>query len=258
MNNNLLVGAISANYSIDDISDWVETSDFENVEKVLLLYNSVNDKLVDYLKANNINIVIPDFNFWTEKTSTFETNTGNNTLQSSYSLIHNIRFFHIWNYLNDAENIYEKVLITDVRDVYFNSDPFDSLEDKKLTATSEIITYESEQWNKEHLIYNLGMIGMVTLLTKPVYNVGVFGGGANLVKDMCSDIYLLSAGKPKVADQTSFNYLIQTKYKNDTNFTEDLAIHLHVVNAGLVDINLDKIPSYKIVHQYDRIAGYKR
>jgi hypothetical protein len=146
-----------------------------------------------------------------------ETNTGKNTLESSYNLVHNIRFFHIWNYLNDAENSYEKVLITDVRDVYFNSDPFDSLEDKKLTATSEIITYESEQWNKEHLIYNLGMIGMVTLLPKPVYNVGVFGGDADLVKDMCSDIYLLSAGKPKVADQTSFNYLIQTKYKKTSD-----------------------------------------
>jgi len=255
---NLLIGAISGNYSTDEVSGWVETSNFENVERTLLLYNSNNTGLLEYLKANNINVVVPDFNFWTENTSTFETNTGKNTLESSYNLVHNIRFFHIWNYLNDTESNYDKVLITDVRDVYFNSDPFDSLEDKKLTATSEIITYESEQWNKEHLIYNLGMIGMVTLLPKAVYNVGVFGGDANLVKDMCSDIYLLSAGKPKVADQTSFNYLIQTKYKNETNFTEDLAIHLHVVNTGLVDISLDKIPNYKIVHQYDRIAGYKR
>ena len=255
---NLLIGAISGNYSTDDVSGWVETSNFENTERTLLLYNSTNTGLLQYLKANNINVIVPDFNFWTEKASTFETNTGKNTLESSYNLVHNIRFFHVWKYLNDAENIYDKVLITDVRDVYFNSDPFASLEDKKITATSEIITYEGEQWNKEHLIYNLGMIGMVTLLPKAVYNVGVFGGDADLVKDMCSDIYLLSAGKPKVADQTSFNYLIQTKYKSVTNFTENLAIHLHVVNAGLVDISLDKIPSYKIVHQYDRIAGYKR
>lgn len=255
---NLLIGAISGNYSVDDVSGWVETSKFENVERTLVLYNSTNSDLLEYLKANYINVVIPDFNFWTEKTTTFETNTGKNTLESSYNLVHNIRFFHIWNYLNDAESNYDKVLITDVRDVYFNSDPFESLEEKKLTATSEIITYEGEQWNKEHLIYNLGMIGMVTLLAKAVYNVGVFGGDADLVKNMCSDIYLLSAGKPKVADQTSFNYLIQTKYKSVTNFTEDLAIHLHVVNAGLVDIDLDKIPSYKIVHQYDRIPGFKR
>lgn len=255
---NLLIGAISGNYSVDEVSEWVQTSKFENVERTLLLYNNTNADLLDYLKANDISVIVPDFNFWTEKTSTFETNTGKNTFESSYNLVHNIRFFHIWNYLNDAESNYNKVLITDVRDVYFNSDPFESLEKKKLTATSEIIIYENEQWNKEHLIYNLGLIGLVALLPKAVYNVGVFGGDAELVKNICSDIYLLSAGKPKVADQTSFNYLIQTKYKSVTNFTEDLAIHLHVVNAGLVDIDLDKIPSYKIVHQYDRIPGYKR
>ena len=104
----------------------------------------------------------------------------------------------------------------------------------------------------------MGIIGHLALWNKPVYNVGVFGGNAQLVQDICADIYLLSVGKIKVADQTSFNYLIQTKYKDVTNFTEDLAVHLHVVNAGLVDISLDKIPNYKIVHQYDRIPGFKR
>ncbi len=255
---NLLIGAISSNYSINDISGWVETSNFENVERALLLYNAHTTILSDYLNSNNITVLSPDFNFWTEKVEKFETNTGHNTLENSYNLIHNVRFFHIWNYLDSVKDQYDKVIITDIKDVYFNSNPFDALEDNKLTATSEIITYSNEQWNQQHLIANLGMIGLNTLLSKPVYNVGVFGGSIELVQDICADIYLLSAGKPKVADQTSFNYLIQTKYKNVTNFTEDIAVHLHVVNAGLVDISLDKIPNYKIVHQYDRIPGFKR
>ena len=255
---NLLIGAISNNYSINDISGWVETSNFENVERALLLYNTHTTILSDYLNSNNITVLSPDFNFWTEKVEKFETNTGHNTLENSYNLIHNVRFFHIWNYLDSVKDQYDKVIITDIKDVYFNSNPFDALEDNKLTATSEIITYSNEQWNQQHLIANLGMIGLNTLLSKPVYNVGVFGGSIELVQDICADIYLLSVGKPKVADQTSFNYLIQTKYKNITNFTEDIAVHLHVVNAGLVDISLDKIPNYKIVHQYDRIPGYKR
>jgi len=255
---NLLIGAISGNYSVDDISDWVETSQFDNTERVLLLYNNINIELVDYLNKNKVLIFNPNFDFWSNEKTLFETNTGNNTLENSYNLIHNLRFFHIWYFLQDNKNHWDQIIITDVKDVYFNSNPFDNLEDNKLTATSEIITYESEKWNEEHLRANLGIIGHLALWNKPVYNVGVFGGNAQLVQDICADIYLLSVGKIKVADQTSFNYLIQTKYKDVTNFTEDLAVHLHVVNAGLVDISLDKIPNYKIVHQYDRIPGFKR
>lgn len=255
---NLLIGAISANYSVNDISDWVETSNFENTERVLLLYNNINNELIAYLNKNKVTIFTPHFDFWSNEKTLFETNTGNNTLENSYNLIHNLRFFHIWYFLQNNENLWDNIIITDVKDVYFNSNPFDNLEDNKLTATSEIIRYNDEQWNKEHLITNLGIIGYNLLLNKPVYNVGVFGGNAKLIQDICADIYLLSVGKPKVADQTSFNYLIQTKYKDVTNFTEDLAIHLHVVNAGLVNISLDKIPSYKIVHQYDRIPGFRR
>lgn len=255
---NLLIGAISGNYSVDDISGWVETSQFDNTERVLLLYNNINIELVNYLNKNKVLIFNPNFDFWSNEKTLFETNTGNNTLENSYNLIHNLRFFHIWYFLQDNKNHWGKIIITDVKDVYFNSNPFDNLEDNKLTATSEIITYESEKWNEEHLRANLGIIGYLALWNKPVYNVGVFGGNAQLVQDICADIYLLSVGKIKVADQTSFNYLIQTKYKDVTNFTEDLAVHLHVVNAGLVDISLDKIPNYKIVHQYDRIPGFKR
>jgi hypothetical protein len=255
---NLLIGAISGNYSVDDISGWVETSQFDNTERVLLLYNNINIELVNYLNKNKVLIFNPNFDFWSNEKTLFETNTGNNTLENSYNLIHNLRFFHIWYFLQDNKNHWGKIIITDVKDVYFNSNPFDNLEDNKLTATSEIITYESEKWNEEHLRANLGIIGHLALWNKPVYNVGVFGGNAQLVQDICADIYLLSVGKIKVADQTSFNYLIQTKYKDVTNFTEDLAVHLHVVNAGLVDISLDKIPNYKIVHQYDRIPGFKR
>ena len=71
----------------------------------------------------------------------------------------------------------------------------------------------------------------------------------------------MSVGKYKVADQTSFNYLIQTKYKNKTifsNLKDNLAVHLHVINAGLVDFDLKNIKNYKIIHQYDRITGFKR
>jgi hypothetical protein len=255
----LLIGAISGNYSPQDLKNWVETSLWENCERVLLLYNPSNNGLEEYLKQNNITIIIPNFDFWGNEKSQFNYNTGICDFNTSYDLIHNIRFFHIYNYLQN--NKYDKVLITDVKDIYFNNNPFSSLHPILLTATSEEITYENEEWNKNHLHYNLGLIGLEKLLDKQVFNVGVFGGGYNLVKEICSDIYLMSIGKYKVADQTSYNYLIQTKYKDKTIFTDlkdKLAVHLHVINAGLVKFNIDDIKQYKIIHQYDRIPGFKR
>jgi hypothetical protein len=254
---NLLIGAISGNYTPHDLKNWVETSSWEDCDRILLLYNPSKNGIEEYLTSNNIKIIIPNFDFWGNDKNQYNSNTGICDFNTSYDLIHNIRFFHIWNFLQD--NVYNKILITDVRDVYFNDNPFDLISSTSITATSEEIIYENEEWNKNHIHYNLGLIGLQTLLDKPVYNVGVFGGGYDLVKNICADIYLLSVGKYKVADQTSYNYLIQTKYKNETIFTNlenNLAVHLHVINAGLVKFDLNNIKNYKIVHQYDRIPGF--
>ncbi len=256
MKNNLLIGAISGNYTVEDLKPWVKSSAFEDVERTLLLYNRAGNSLEPYLKDNNIHVVVPDFDFWGQGVSTFTTNTGTLDIRSSYTIVHNMRFFHIWKYLCDSS--YDKVLITDVKDVCFTKNPFDLLEKGKLTATSEVVLYKNEAWNQEHLHYNLGLIGLSSLLDKPVHNVGVFGGDHGLVKDMCADIYLLSCGKPKVADQTSFNYLINTKYKDVTRFTsleDKLAVHLHVIKAGLVPFDYNTIKDYAIIHQYDRLGN---
>jgi hypothetical protein len=257
--NNLLIGAISGNYTPDDLKNWVETSAWDDCERVLLLYNPSGNGIEEYLQSHDIKVIKPNFDFWGNECTKFEFNTGICDFNTSYNLIHNVRFFHIHNYLES--HTYNLVLITDVKDVYFNSNPFVDLDVNHLTATSEEIIYENEEWNKTHIHYNLGLIGLKTLLDKPVYNVGVFGGGHELVKEMCADIYLMSVGKYKVADQTSYNYLIQTKYKSITKFTglrDNLAVHLHVINAGLVEFDLNQILNYKIIHQYDRIKGFTR
>ena len=244
MKTNLLIGAISGNYSVKDIQRWIETSDFENVERVLLIYNSKeNPELQQYLKQNNVGIVFPTlFCFRYCCSSGF-----------SYELIHNIRFLHIATYASDTDH--EKIFITDVKDVYFNSNPFDRTPNDKLIVTGEVVKYNEEPWNAEHLQINLGVAGM-SILDKEVHNVGVFGGSAEIVIAICKDIYLMSVGKLKVADQTSFNYLINNSYKDKVVYTsiDDLyAVHLQVVASGRVKFDLNNINKYTIVHQYDRL-----
>ena len=66
----------------------------------------------------------------------------------------------------------------------------------------------------------------------------------------------MSVGKRLVADQTSFNYLIQTSYKDDVMFTDlndNFAVHLDVISKGFVPFNIDNINNYSIIHQYDRL-----
>lgn len=253
---NLLVGAVSTNYNISDVQLWIDTSRWEDCERVLFVYPAEGhtDTISEYLIKNSVQVIQPDFNFWGNSIDSFLSDTGKSNLQTSYDLIHNIRFLHMWTLLEQSS--YEKVLITDVRDAYFNADPFKRLHLDKITATSEEIIYNSHQWNIHHLHQNLGLIGNTLLANKQVYNVGVFGGSAQLIKELCADIYLLSVGKPKVADQTSFNYLINTRYKNVTEFTglkDKFAVHLHVINEGAVAFDLQTIPEYTIVHQYDRL-----
>lgn len=250
---NLLIGAISGNYTIKDIQTWVDTSEY-GFSRTLIVFNAKdNTELIPYLESKNIKYILPTFDFWGNEKDFFEHHTGRMNLQNSFDLIHNMRFMYIHRYLTEEK--YNKVLVTDVKDVKFNSDPFTMLPSDKLVATGEVIKYKDHDWNMQHLIYNLGIFGF-DFKEYEVLNVGVFGGSAELVKNISRDIFLLSAGKPKVADQTSFNYLARTLYKDKFIFTSinDLvAVHCHVIKEGHVKFNLDRLKMYPIVHQYDRL-----
>lgn len=255
MKNNLLIGAISGNYGIDDIKLWVETSEF-GFSRTLIVFNAdQNSTLIPYLESKNINYILPTYDFWGNDKSFFEHHTGKMNLENSFDLIHNMRFMYIHRYLSESK--YDKVLVTDVKDVKFNSNPFDKLPADKLVATGEVIKYKDDNWNMQHLLYNIGIFGF-DFKEEEVLNVGVFGGSADLVRDISRDIFLLSVGKPKVADQTSFNYLARTLYKDKFIFTsieDKIAVHLQVIVNGSVEFDYNTIPDYPIVHQYDRITN---
>ena len=251
---NLLIGAISGNYSPQDLKNWVETSNWNNCERVLLLYNPSNNGIEEYLKNNNINIIYPNFDFFGNEQDIFLTDTGKVTPENSYNLIHNIRFLHIANFLKDTN--YEKVFITDVKDVLFTQSPFSRVPKEGIIVAGEVIKYNQHKWNLEHLYTNLGLIGF-DIAEEEVLNVGVFGGGQEDVRSICKEIYLMSCGKFKVADQTSFNYLIRNLYKHKTIFTtleDKFAIHLHVIKEGAVNFNLNTLKDYTVIHQYDRFG----
>lgn len=255
---NILLGAVSGNYNTSDVKNWVESAKSvlkDNDRIGLLVYNAQeNDKLVSYLHNKGVEVYEPKFDLWGQPIDYFETNTGALTQANSYKLIHNIRFLHFWHLLSQIE--YNQVLITDVKDVIINKNPFDrDVEDDFIVASSEEILYCDHEWNRIHIEQTFGLASL-SLLNKPVYNVGVLLGKGQVLLNLCMDIYLNAINKHKVADQTAFNYLIQHSYKKHTIFTDlqdKWAVHLHVINEGKVAFDLNTIKEYTIIHQYDRL-----
>ena len=257
---NILIGAISGNYKVGKIKTWVETSAYvrEGYKRVLIIFNRQdNTELVQYCSANKIETIFPSYDFWGQPKEWFEHHTAKADLMSSYELIHNTIYLYINRYLDEFAKEEDRVIVTDVSDVKFNLSkfPFNFIKSNKLVGTSEMIKYKDHQWNYQHLIHNLGVLGL-KIEEEEVLNVGVFGGPANLVKDLARDIYLMSVGKPKVADQTSFNFLARTTWKDRFNFStlQDMfAVHCHVINEGHVKFDLNTLEQYSIIHQYDRL-----
>lgn len=256
---NILIGAISGNYGIGDIQNWVRSAKKVLTEKdqiYILAYNYKEDsEVIKYLLENQIEVIMPEIDMWGNSIEEFETNTGLMNTQNSYKLIHNIRFLHIWWLLSSID--YNQVLITDVKDVIINKRPFTDKEmEECIVASSEVIKYGEHQWNKEHILQTFGLAG-IELLEEEVNNVGVLLGKGNIIKSLCLDIYLNAINKTKVADQTGFNYLIRNSYRDKTVFTgleDKWAVHLHVINEGLIPFDLHELKNYTIIHQYDRLG----
>ena len=256
---NYLIGSISGNYIPQNLNNWINTSDtFENVERVLFLYNDTNSELKEFCIKKGITLIIPDFDFYGNKLTHFIANSADLTSDNAHRLVHHIRFLHYSFFLKDLDQN-SKVILTDINDVKFNSNPFEHevfKSNKGIIATSEEITFEKENWNFDCLKATLGIFSLGDIKEKTINCAGVIAGSAGILSKLCADIYLLCIGKSRNADQIAFNYLINGSYKEMTTFSDtndNFAIHLHVIAHQLVSFDLSKIDNYSIIHQYDRL-----
>ena len=78
-------------------------------------------------------------------------------------MIHMQRFIYIYNFLKEHEGEYRFVISTDVRDVIFQFDPTNFLQNninlsytKGIIASSESIKIKDEEWNRENIRKNFG------------------------------------------------------------------------------------------------------
>ena len=216
---NLIIGA-AANYNFNQLKPWI-LSACESTDasvQIVLITKNLTQETIDSIKNCSVKVIeMPDM--------------GNIP-------IHVARFLAIYNYLKDNHVKYDQVITTDVKDVVFQSNPFNFIEQTyeedyvSLFVGSEGMFYKDEPWGNENLMQTFGPYFYEQFKDNLIYNVGVFGGDVEYVKDMCLSIFLGAMGKPiPIVDQSVFNVLVQTQpWKSQTCFT--VQRHGWVCHAG--------------------------
>jgi hypothetical protein len=267
----LIIGC-STNYNWDKIKYWVNSinkSGFEG-DKVLIFMSVDKDTLQKVNEAGFQAIVLsqPD-------------EFGNFKYESRLP-VHVERFFHIYNFLR--ENRYRYVITTDVKDVIFQKNPIEYIEenlgDKKLMFASESLLYKDEPWGNQNLLETFGSYFHSIFKNNLIFNVGVLAGRGDDMRDLACMIFNMSINRPiPIVDQSTFNlmismapYLYTSLYLKsedawacqlgttaDPSKIEQFKPFLEEPSPrfenGKVVTSVGK--EFTIVHQYDRVPDWK-
>jgi len=261
---NLIIGVFS-NYEYDDVKPWVKSArDCGFKGDVVLIAIDVKEETCERIEEDGVIVV--------RKT------------KMQNMMIHMERFFHIHKYLSEYPD-YNYVISTDVRDVIFQKDPtewFEFFFRKYIVSSGEAIQIKNEQWNRDNIIKNFGQYYYEEIKDEIVQCVGVLGGHAKYMKDLCFYIYQMSLNRPDwVADQAAYNMIIHKSPWKELTYHAELkdawAINAHVTNYepdmnkfgphlmeqrpylenGMIIDGKTKDP-FHIVHQYDRVKEWKK
>ena len=263
MAKNLIIGGFT-NYNANQLRPWVLSAKVHAGDDsdcdVVLVYGNASDETLDWLESQGV-ILVP-------------------MLPVPNVPIHVLRFLSIYEYLYKNWQDYEYVVTTDVKDVYFQCDPFEKLIGHKLVVASEGLRYKDEAWGNENLLQSYGPYIYQQFKNNEIFNVGTFGGTSEYVKDMVFNIFTNAINRPiPICDQAVFNVLINTlPFKDVVTYTHDWACELGTVmdpskiekfrpnllfSEPIWESGLVKIPPldgriFPIVHQYDRVPEIKK
>jgi hypothetical protein len=267
----LIIGCAS-NYNWNQLKYWVNSinqSGFEG-EKVLILMNADRETCQ---KVNEAGFKIIGF----------QQDAEGNLVHKSDIMVHVERFLHLYRLLSQTN--YRYVITTDVRDVVFQKNPIEwienSLGDRAMIFSSESIKYKDEPWGNQNLLETYGPFVHNIFKENEIFNVGVLAGRAEYLRDLCLNIFVASTNSPiSICDQSTFNFLISQHPYTDLNLyaksengwacqlgtTADptkLEQFKPFLLEDLPKMEGDKVVTstgleYTIVHQYDRVPEWRK
>ncbi len=195
---------------------------------------------------------------------------------------HQLRFFHAWQFLVENHANYDNVIITDVRDVVFQTNPSDYLKtvltnDVPYVVSSEGITFANEPWNYNNLVLGFGAIIAEQLRGEIAHNVGILAGKSYAMKNLFLSLYSNTFGRFIPSDQSSFNILLHqglltscVKTNHNDNWACQCGVVLDPEKSRYIPFLLEPQPVIKdglvynhkgelfhIVHQWDRVPELK-
>lgn len=179
------------------------------------------------------------------------------------------RHLHYLEFL--ARGDYDYILVSDTRDVVFQTNPSQAMRgsaDLSVSIESRAYTVGEEYWNARWVKAVYGRRGLDTIGSAPVSCAGVSFGPAPAMLDylraMRDEILAL---KPwsiwRTSDQALHNYLLWTGRLGTFARMESLASPVATLNATTVDhlsvdegqlVNADGT-TVCVIHQYDRVDG---
>ena len=260
---NLIIGGFT-NYGINELKPWVlSAKEVAGDNDVVLVAGNTTQETLDWLEEQGVIIFT--------------------MLQVQGVPIHVLRFLSIYEYLRHNWSKYQFVVTTDVKDVYFQSNPFDRLYQAcdnsgyELLIASEGLKYKDEPWGDDNLKQAYGNYVYEQFKNNTIYNVGTFGGKSELVKDMVFHIFTNGINRPiSICDQAVFNVLVNTQPFKDiccstdnwaceagtvadpskiNYFRPNLLCYEPVFDNGIVYTQDRHV--FPIVHQYDRVPDWK-
>jgi len=268
----LIIGC-STNYTWSTLKYWVNSikkTEF-NGDVVLILFNC-DSETVQKLNDSGVTIVA------------LGQDDNKNLVHNSKIPVHVERFLHIYEYLFKYGD-YRYVITTDVKDVIFQKNPIEWLEnnlgDKNCVFSSESMRYQDEPWGNQNLLETFGPYIHEKFKNNEIYNVGVLAGKQESIKALAINIFLSCLNKPiQICDQSTFNFMVSQEPYLSTNIyskSEDGWACQLGTTADPAKINsfrpklLEETPKmmqnmivtskeipYYIVHQYDRVPEWRR
>lgn len=258
---NAIIGCIGG-YKPSDISIWCESiNDFGfDGDKIMILYPDVHEETISYLKSQNFKI--------------FQADPNTNLYDDRFLMINHIL----------SNSHYEYIIHCDVKDAFFQKDPFiwleDNLGDKHAVVGSESVKCKNMPWAVENYQKTFSY-EWEKIKDSTSFCCGVIGGRFEFLRDFFLILWRYNLTGAKFfdgwwRDQAALNVLLNTlpislsfkKLYHDDGFVCNLGARVANNDSNLL---IDYEPGHDnngvvanrkgdqfcIVHQYDRIPNLK-
>ena len=221
--------SVTTDYKLDDVKSHIAKSGFDG--DVVLVGTNMKKETIDKLTSLGVRLSLYG-----------NKNEAGDVEAKSGLPPHVERFFYIWDFLSKTKETYNHVIVTDTRDVIFQTNPSDWLKENmwvhELVAASEGMRYKNEPWGNTNLFQSFGGYFHNKLKENYIFNVGVIAGTQIYVTSLMLMIFQMSLGRPiPITDQSTFNFLINTKPYSDASYMttvdDSWAVQLGTTQAAL-------------------------